>query len=64
MLENLKEIAQQIANSRTRLSHPFEDKQNRQTIIDEAKRMEAIEISLRREITNMENILKDLLGVV
>ena len=62
MIENLKAIAQQIANSRTRLAHPLQGKQECQYIIDEAKRIEHIETTLLQEISRIEDILKNLLG--
>lgn len=61
MITELKEIARQIANHRVRLSHPYEGKQTRQDIIDEAKRMEATESSLYQVIYQLEEKIKELL---
>lgn len=54
MVERLKQIASEIANSRVRLSHPFMDAQTRNDIIAECKRLEKIELNLRKTISDLE----------
>ncbi|MCX6216514.1 hypothetical protein [Spirosoma sp.] len=54
MITELKNIAREIANSRVRLSHPYQGKQTRQDILDEAKRLENVELTLHRLITQLE----------
>ena len=63
MVENLKSIADQIANSRTRLMYIM----NRLGgVSEEIKQLEHIELKLRKEIASIEEKLdktfKELLG--
>lgn len=62
MVERLEQIAKDIANSRVRLSHPLMNKQTRQDIIDEAKRMEIIEKNLLDVISDLKEKLDELRG--
>ena len=62
MIQQLEQIANEIANSRVRLSNPFMGKQTRQDIIDEGKRMEYIEVNLRRTISDLKDKLDELRG--
>jgi hypothetical protein len=57
MIEDLKQIANEIANSRVRLASPLMEKQSRQDIIDEAKRMESIEANLRNAIAKLQSLV-------
>ena len=61
MITELKDIARQIANLRVRLSHPYDDKQTRQDIIDEAKRLGNIESCLHGLITELQEKINELL---
>jgi hypothetical protein len=53
-IEEFKKITDEIANTRVRLAHPV-GKQNRQDVIDEAKRMENVELGLRKLISIFES---------
>ena len=61
MIENLKRIADEIANSRVRLSRPMQGKQDRQDIIDEAKRLENLERDLRKYVSELQDKIQGLL---
>lgn len=61
MIEDLKRVADEIANSRVRLAHPMLGDQSRQDILEEVKRIEHIEAYLRKCISVLEDKNKELL---
>lgn len=61
MLTELKNIANQIANSRVRLESPFKGEQTREDVIKEAKNLESLESQLRNLIEEIQNKLNDLI---
>lgn len=62
MIKELENIAQQIANSRTRLTAHAKDPQKDLQIIFEAKCMESIESNLRDIINELGAKIKEMLG--
>ena len=60
MVTELKNIANQIANSRVRLSSPYQGKQEKDDIIKEVKNLENLEIGLRNLINQLEDKLNEL----
>lgn len=62
MIEPLKQVANEIANSRVRLAHPLLGNQTKQDILDEVKNMENIESQLRCAISELEIKVKEILN--
>lgn len=62
MIEDLKNIVTQMANSRVRLDSPFRGEQTRADVIKEAEEIGNLECQLRKIISDLEDKLNDLLS--
>lgn len=60
MITELKNIANQIANARVRLSSPYQGKQTKDDIINEARNLESLESQLRNLISELGDKLNEL----
>jgi len=60
MITELKNIAIQIANARVRLSSPYQGKQTKEDILNEAKNLESLELQLRNLISELKDKLDEL----
>jgi len=60
MITELENIANQLANARVRLSSPYQDKQTKDDILNEAKNLESLESSLRNLIYELKDKLNEL----
>ena len=55
MIEDLERVANEIANSRVRLAHPILGEQSREDVLEEVKRLEHIEVYLRKCISVLDD---------
>jgi hypothetical protein len=60
MITELENIAIQIANARVRLSSPYQGKQTKEDISNEAKNLEILELQLRNLISELKDKLDEL----
>ena len=60
MITDLEYIANEIANARVRLSSPFQGKQTKDDILNEAKNLESLESQLRNITSELKNKLNEL----
>lgn len=60
MITDLEYIANEIANARVRLSNPYQGKQTKDDILNEAKNLESLESQIRNIISELKNKLNEL----